>query len=246
MHDCSQTNGTQYYGKQMTSSTGERCLNWLNLHRDHNLTTDLGSDAGLWDHNYCRSLDGSVRPWCYVDAGGGDIERQDCGIDPCQDQVPFPGTVTEGWSRDTQTEPVDTLPVQGETVAVKPDSGISRHVHVRPKKKKDLGALGYVLGILLMAIIVFLGSGITVGYFYKRGLKLRQQQEQRAYEQEMQRMQLPMSAFSNPACDLSDECTPDVADRDTPPGTGGEPKQEGADTGDGSDAPKKEADSSGA
>ncbi|XP_030641147.1 uncharacterized protein LOC115821461 [Chanos chanos] len=79
---------------------------------------------------------------------------------------------------------------------------------------------------------------------FNEGLKLRQQQEQRAYEQEMQRMQLPMSAFSNPACDLSDECTPDVADRDTPPGTGGEPKQEGADTGDGSDAPKKEADSS--
>lgn len=80
----------------------------------------------------------------------------------------------------------------GEAAAVQPVIGINQRVHTAPKKKKDLGTigtvsltvsssfhtvltsnlslwfLGYVLGILMMAIIIVLGAGITFGYFYKR------------------------------------------------------------------------------
>ena len=51
----------------------------------------------------------------------------------------------------------------------------------------------------LVALAVFL----CLCFF--RGVKLRLQQEQRAYEQEMHRINLPLSAFTNPACDLTDE-----------------------------------------
>lgn len=36
----------------------------------------------------------------------------------------------------------DARPAQRESVATKPDTGISRRVRVGPKKKADLGALG--------------------------------------------------------------------------------------------------------
>lgn len=37
---------------------------------------------------------------------------------------------------------------------------------------------GYVIGILMMAIIILLGAGITVGYFYKRSVSKSQQDDQ--------------------------------------------------------------------
>uniref|UniRef100_A0A4W4HBS3 Kringle domain-containing protein n=1 Tax=Electrophorus electricus TaxID=8005 RepID=A0A4W4HBS3_ELEEL len=64
---------------------------------------------------------------------------------------------------------------------------------------------GYVLAVLMMAIIILLGVGITVGYFYKRGRDLKKKHEQRAYEREMHRITLPLSAFANPTCELVDE-----------------------------------------
>ncbi|GLD49246.1 phosphoinositide-3-kinase-interacting protein 1 [Lates japonicus] len=96
---------------------------------------------------------------------------------------------------------------QGEVAAVQPVMGISQRVRTGPKQKKDLGTLGYVLGILMMAIIIILGAGITLGYFYKRGRDLKKQHDQRVYEREMQRITLPLSAFSNPTCELVDENT---------------------------------------
>lgn len=40
-----------------------------------------------------------------------------------------------------------------------------------------------------------------------RGRDLKKQHEQRVYEREMQRITLPLSAFSNPTCELVDENT---------------------------------------
>lgn len=43
--------------------------------------------------------------------------------------------------------------------------------------------------------------------FLFRGQNLKKQHEQRRYEREMQRISLPLSAFSNPTCELIDENT---------------------------------------
>lgn len=43
--------------------------------------------------------------------------------------------------------------------------------------------------------------------FAFRGRDLKKQHEQRVYEREMQRITLPLSAFSNPTCELVDENT---------------------------------------
>lgn len=43
--------------------------------------------------------------------------------------------------------------------------------------------------------------------FVFRGKDLKKQHEQRVYEREMQRITLPLSAFSNPTCELVDENT---------------------------------------
>lgn len=43
--------------------------------------------------------------------------------------------------------------------------------------------------------------------FAFRGQNLKKQHEQRVYEREMQRITLPLSAFSNPTCELVDENT---------------------------------------
>ncbi|TNM89601.1 hypothetical protein fugu_003835 [Takifugu bimaculatus] len=104
-------------------------------------------------------------------------------------------------------QPASSASSQGEPAAVQPVIGISQRVHTGPKKKKDLGPSGYVLGILMIAIIITLGAGITFGYLYKRGRDLKKQHEQRVYEREMQRINLPLSAFSNPTCELVDENT---------------------------------------
>lgn len=61
-----------------------------------------------------------------------------------------------------------------------------------------------------------------------RGQDLKKKHEQRVYEREMQRITLPLSAFSNPACELVDENTivVTVAEQDPSPHEvreGGEP-----------------------
>ncbi|XP_078523837.1 phosphoinositide-3-kinase-interacting protein 1 [Lissotriton helveticus] len=113
-------------------------------------------------------------------------------------------------------ESADLLPARGESAAVQPVIGISQRVRVKPKEKKDLGTLGYVLGVLMMVIIIAIGSGIVVGYIYKRGRDLKKQREQTVYEREMQRITLPLSAFTNPSCEIVDENTIVVHASQTP------------------------------
>ncbi|XP_015462034.3 phosphoinositide-3-kinase-interacting protein 1 [Astyanax mexicanus] len=212
IQECVELNGASYSGVKKISSSGETCLNWINTSRSYNLTINLGTDPGQWDHNYCRNPDASSRPWCFVFAEDG-IKRQDCLVDACQDQTSVVGseaeTETEVAAEATssgqgQTEP-RSVHSPRESVAVKPDPGINRRVSLRGSQKKDLGALGYALAGVLMATIVLLGTGISIGFVYRKGVKLRMQQEQRAYEQEMHRINLPLSAFTNPACDITDE-----------------------------------------
>ncbi|KAM6964964.1 phosphoinositide-3-kinase-interacting protein 1 [Aplochiton taeniatus] len=151
------------------------------------------------------------------------------------DQVPTAAAettdLTLGYSTvDTRVfEAAKPGPSQGEGAAVQPVVGISQRVQTGPKKKKDLGTLGYVMAILMMGIIVILGVGITVGYFYKRGRDLKKQHDQRVYEREMQRITLPLSAFSNPACELVDENTIVIMAEQTPVQEAGEGEAEGGD-----------------
>ncbi|KAM5194198.1 phosphoinositide-3-kinase-interacting protein 1 [Mantella aurantiaca] len=93
---------------------------------------------------------------------------------------------------------------------------ISERVQVKPREKKDLGTLGYVLGILMVVIIIAIGSGIVVGYIYKRSRDLKKQHDQQVEERRQQRINLPLSAFLNPTCDIIDENTIEVSSNRTP------------------------------
>lgn len=110
--------------------------------------------------------------------------------------------------------PADALPARSEAAAVRPVTGIGRRAE--SKEKKDLGTLGYVLGITMTAVIVAIGAGVVLGYTYKRGKDLQQQREQKVQERELQRITLPLSAFSNPACEVVDEKTVVVHSGQTP------------------------------
>uniref|UniRef100_A0AAV2MRC9 Kringle domain-containing protein n=1 Tax=Knipowitschia caucasica TaxID=637954 RepID=A0AAV2MRC9_KNICA len=200
--DCVKANGVGYRGKQHSTSSGLTCLNWINITRDYDVTDHPDSQTGVGDHNYCRNPDAAERPWCYIDGTEGTTQRGFCEIEPCLDPssaVP-PGA---GGPRSAQTTPsTNRSAAEGPSVL-----GVSQRVRKGPQKKKDLGTTGYVLGILMITIIIILGAGITVGYFYKRGRDLKKQHEQRVYDRQMQRINLPLSAFSNPACELVDENT---------------------------------------
>lgn len=54
-----------------------------------------------------------------------------------------------------------------------------------------------------MLFIQSIHSGVIVS----RGRDMKKQHEQRVYERKMQRINLPLSAFSNPSCELVDENT---------------------------------------
>lgn len=231
IEECTGSNGVKYRGEQQITSTGKQCLNWVNTTRDYDVSAHSDLENGVGDHSYCRNPDSSARPWCYVLDQEGKVLREDCAIAACKGEKPaaeetetFPSSSTPG---ETQIfEPAQSAPAQGEGAAVQPVIGISQRVRTSPKKKKDLGTLGYVLGILMMAVIILLGVGITLGYFYKRGRDLKKKHEQRVYEREMQRITLPLSAFTNPTCDMVDESTVVVCPQQTPGGDaveGGDP-----------------------
>ncbi|KAF3820838.1 hypothetical protein GH733_005383 [Mirounga leonina] len=112
--------------------------------------------------------------------------------------------------------PANALPARSEAAAVQPVIGISQRVRVNSKEKKDLGTLGYVLGITMMVIIIAIGAGIVLGYTYKRGKDLKEQHDQQVCEREMQRITLPLSAFTNPTCEIVDEKTIVVHTNQTP------------------------------
>ncbi|XP_034548497.1 phosphoinositide-3-kinase-interacting protein 1 [Notolabrus celidotus] len=211
--DCMTSNGVNYRGEQQSSSSGLSCLNWTNSTRDYDVNSQSDSQTGVGDHNYCRNPDSSEKPWCYIAGPDGTIQRQFCAIELCKEQASAAPAGAEslnqiGTTPSTESfQPAKSRASRGEVAAVQPVMGISQRVRTGPKQKKDLGTLGYVIGILMMAIIVLLGVGITLGYFYKRGRDLKKQHEQRVYEREMQRITLPLSAFSNPTCELVDENT---------------------------------------
>ncbi|XP_058014125.1 phosphoinositide-3-kinase-interacting protein 1 [Ahaetulla prasina] len=104
-----------------------------------------------------------------------------------------------------QEPPEAFEPARGQSGAGQPVVGISQRVKMRPGEKKDLGTLGYVLGIIMVVVLIGIGVGVVLGYLYKRGKDLKERQEQKANEREMQRITLPLSAFSNPACELVEE-----------------------------------------
>ncbi|XP_017269504.1 phosphoinositide-3-kinase-interacting protein 1 [Kryptolebias marmoratus] len=229
--DCVRSRGLDYRGEEQQSSTGLTCLNWTNTTRDYDVEVHPDSHTGVGDHNSCRNPDASGRPWCYITAPDGTIQRQFCTIEACKEQtsaVPEDGGSLSPAVNSPSTEslkPTASGASQGKAAAVQPVMGISQRVRTGPKKKKDLGMTGYVLGILMMAIIIMLGVGITLGYFYKRARDLKKQREQRVYEREMQRITLPLSAFSNPTCELVDENTIVItAEQETTPvQEGGDP-----------------------
>uniref|UniRef100_A0A803VPR4 Phosphoinositide-3-kinase interacting protein 1 n=1 Tax=Ficedula albicollis TaxID=59894 RepID=A0A803VPR4_FICAL len=176
------------------------------------------------DHNSCRNPDGDAAPWCYIRGATGIPERRSCDIAYCSDTTdttattaPVPTAEVGASQEDEQVfEPADTLPSRSEAAAVQPVIGISQRVQMNSKEKKDLGTLGYVLGLIMMVIIIAIGAGIVLGYIYKRGKDLKEKHEQKVYEREMQRITLPLSAFSNPACELVDENTIVVHTSQTP------------------------------
>uniref|UniRef100_A0A8D2PEE7 Phosphoinositide-3-kinase interacting protein 1 n=1 Tax=Zosterops lateralis melanops TaxID=1220523 RepID=A0A8D2PEE7_ZOSLA len=178
-----------------------------------------------FDHNSCRNPDGDAAPWCYIRGAAGTPERRSCDIAQCSGLPSAPAPTTapaptaeDGTSQEGEQvfEPADTLPSRSEAAAVQPVIGISQRVQMNSKEKKDLGTLGYVLGLIMMVIIIAIGAGIVVGYIYKRGKDLKEKHEQKVYEREMQRITLPLSAFSNPACELVDENTIVVHTNQTP------------------------------
>ncbi|XP_072520810.1 phosphoinositide-3-kinase-interacting protein 1 [Salminus brasiliensis] len=197
------SNGVDYRGTQQRSSSGKVCVNWSNTTRDYDIQNHADSDTGVGDHSFCRNPDASDGPWCYVSGTDGQLQREACAIDSCQDESsPAP---TSG--RVEMSEQAKSVAAQPEGAAVQPVMGVSQRVRTGPTKKNDLGTLGNVFAILMMGIIILLGVGITVGYFYKRGRDLTRQHEQRVYEREMHRITLPLSAFANPTCELVDENT---------------------------------------
>ncbi|CAI5650347.1 phosphoinositide-3-kinase-interacting protein 1 [Oreochromis niloticus] len=209
--DCVRSNGVDYRGEQQNSSSGLSCLIWTNTTRDYDVTIHPDSEKGVGDHNYCRNPDASERPWCYIAGPDGAIQRESCALETCKEQTSFVLAKTESLSTKATTPSTESAQPakasRGDVPALQPVMGISQRVHTGPKKKKDLGTIGYVLAIIMMGIIIVLGVGITLGYFYKRGRDLKKQHEQRVYEREMQRITLPLSAFSNPTCELVDENT---------------------------------------
>ncbi|XP_062874203.1 phosphoinositide-3-kinase-interacting protein 1 [Trichomycterus rosablanca] len=225
--ECIRVNGVDYRGTQQKSSSGRLCLNWNNTSRNYD-TTHNDADTGVGNHNFCRNPDGSEKLWCYVSGADGVVQRESCAVDSCQDQdsteaAARPTTEPLSGTTDT-TELVKSILVPAKGAIVQPVMGVSQRVRTGPKKKKDLGTLGYVLAIVMMAIIIVLGVGITVGYFYKRGRDLKRQHEQRVYEREMHRITLPLSAFANPTCELIDEnaivVSAESAEQMPPRGTG--------------------------
>lgn len=222
--DCLRSRGEDYRGEEHNSSSGLPCLNWTNTTRDYDVTIHPDSQTGAGDHNYCRNPDAADRPWCYIVGPDEAIQRQFCTIETCKEQTsvaPEEAKAPNPTGTSSSIESFQTAksrPSQEDVAAVQPVMGISQRVRTGPKKKKDLGTAGYVVAIIMMVIIILVGVGITLGYFYKRGRDLKKQHEERVYEREMQRITLPLSAFSNPTCELVDENTIVImAEHDTTP-----------------------------
>lgn len=220
---CFWDNGHLYRAHQPYPTPGLRCLNWLDAHS----SLASAAEEGAGNHSFCRNPDGDPRgPWCYVSGDSGVPEKRPCEDLRCPEttsqDLPTSMTETEeasevpGEDEGQVFAPANVLPARSEAAAVQPVIGISQRVRVNSKEKKDLGTLGSVLGITMMVIIIAMGAGIVLGYTYKRGKDLKKQHEQKECEREMQRITLPLSAFSNPTCEIVDEKTVVVHTNQTP------------------------------
>ncbi|XP_067163237.1 phosphoinositide-3-kinase-interacting protein 1 isoform X2 [Apteryx mantelli] len=215
--ECLRGDGASYRGSRRVASGGAPCLSWRAVRSGGGAALPAAAE----DHSSCRNPDGAAAPWCYVRGADGGPERRPCDIAPCPDATstaaPVPATEVDVSQEVEQVfEPADNSPSRSEAAAVQPVIGISQRVQMNSKEKKDLGTLGYVLGLIMMVIIIAIGAGIVVGYIYKRGKDLKEKHEQKVYEREMQRITLPLSAFTNPACELVDENTIVVHTNETP------------------------------
>ncbi|KAM5239307.1 phosphoinositide-3-kinase-interacting protein 1 [Ctenodactylus gundi] len=220
---CFWDNGHLYREDQPSPAPGLRCLNWLDVKGGLAPAPELG--AG--NHNYCRNPDGDPRgPWCYVSGVAGAPQKLPCEDVRCPETTsqapPALTTDLEETSEVRHDEearmfaPANALPAGSEAAAVQPVIGISQRVRMNSKEKKDLGTLGYVLGITMMVIVIAIGAGVILGYTYKRGKDFKEQHEQKVNEREMQRITLPLSAFTNPICEIVDERTIVVHSNQTP------------------------------
>uniref|UniRef100_UPI00398E86A0 phosphoinositide-3-kinase-interacting protein 1 n=1 Tax=Pristiophorus japonicus TaxID=55135 RepID=UPI00398E86A0 len=196
--------------------------------RDYNLTLYPDNVTGVGEHSFCRNPDGDDGLWCYVQAlGDGRPVRQSCGIGGCEGAslnkdrnsttVRLESVNVES-SAGQIGDQVKSQPSNSEQTMKQPAIETSQPVRHSAKHKKDLGILGQAMAIGMMAIIILLGAGIIVGYIYKRGRDLKKEQDQRACEREMHRIMLPLSAFSNPSCELVDEITVVVENPETQTG----------------------------
>ncbi|XP_034026179.1 phosphoinositide-3-kinase-interacting protein 1 isoform X2 [Thalassophryne amazonica] len=211
-NECVSSNSVDYRGEQRSSSSGLTCLIWTNATRDYDVTSHPDSETGVGDHSYCRNPDSSDKLWCYVVDTDGTIRRQFCAVDLCKEQPPTVEVAADSLSPTVMVslgtlEPAKSGASVEKAAVVQPVLGISQRVHTPPKRKKDLGIVGYVIGSFMIAVIIILGVGITIGYFYKRGRDLKSSMSRWCMSGEMQRITLPMSAFSNPTCELVDENT---------------------------------------
>ncbi|XP_043830930.1 phosphoinositide-3-kinase-interacting protein 1 [Dromiciops gliroides] len=217
---CFWDQGRLYQADQRFSAEGLLCLNWQEVQSQG--TETLATVAAparrttAENHSFCRNPDSDAAgPWCYVSGSSGAPEKRRCEPVPCSGtptQEASPLTTDAAASRETKGaagevfEVADSLPSNSESAAVQPVVGASQRVRMR-SEKKDLGTLGYVLGIAMTVVIVVIGAGIVLGYVYKRGKDFKEHREQKTYEREMQRITLPLSAFANPACEIVDEKT---------------------------------------
>uniref|UniRef100_A0A2K5TJI2 Phosphoinositide-3-kinase-interacting protein 1 n=1 Tax=Macaca fascicularis TaxID=9541 RepID=A0A2K5TJI2_MACFA len=174
---CFWDNGHLYREDQTSPAPGLLCLNWLDAQ------SGLAS-APVWgagNHSYCRNPDEDPRgPWCYVSGEAGVPEKRPCEDLRCPETTSqaLPTSTTEieeasegpGVDEMQVFAPANTLPSRSEAAAVQPVIGISQRVRMNSKEKKDLGTLGYVLGITMMVIIIAIGAGIILGYSYKRSV----------------------------------------------------------------------------
>ncbi|XP_060026842.1 phosphoinositide-3-kinase-interacting protein 1 isoform X2 [Lagenorhynchus albirostris] len=141
------------------------------------LAKAYGSGGCFWDNGHLYRADQpSPAPGLlclnWLDAQSGPVSAP-------ESETTFQGLPTSTTETEEMSEvpggdevqvfaPANTLPAQSEAAAVQPVIGISQRVRVNSKEKKDLGTLGYVLGVTMMVIIIGIGAGIVLGYTYKR------------------------------------------------------------------------------
>uniref|UniRef100_A0A8C2N196 Phosphoinositide-3-kinase interacting protein 1 n=1 Tax=Cricetulus griseus TaxID=10029 RepID=A0A8C2N196_CRIGR len=166
---CFWDNGHLYRGDQSSPAPGLRCLNWLAAQDGR----EWPIEPSLGNHNYCRNPDQDPRgPWCFISSETGVPEKRLCEDVRCPEttsQAPSASTTeleeksnAPGDKEAQLFPPANVLPARSEAAEVQPVIGISQRVKMNSKEKKDLGTLGYVLGITMMVIIIAIGIGIIM------------------------------------------------------------------------------------